>query len=111
MGTTKANAFNDKQNSMATLIKAMAHPARIIIVNYLIKVESCVSGKFVGEVNLAQPTISQHLKELKNAELITGTVDGVKSCYCINWKKFDQFNLNFTSLFQNLKKQFDKSCC
>lgn len=111
MAINKKEEFSQKEQDLALFAKAISHPARISILKVLAQRNECICGEIVEVLPLAQSTVSQHLKELKNAELITGTVDGVKSCYCINWKKFDQFNLNFTSLFQNLKKQFDKSCC
>jgi DNA-binding transcriptional ArsR family regulator len=75
MGLTKTEIFTDKQNKLATMLKALAHPARIAIVQHLIKLNSCICGDLVEELGLAQPTISQHLKELKNAGLIQGTIE------------------------------------
>ena len=89
MGLTKTEIFTDEQNRLATLIKALAHPARIAILQHLIKTNACVCGSIVEELGLAQATISQHLKELKNAGLIQGTIEGVSVCYCIDpgaWK-------------------------
>lgn len=111
MSVNKKEEFSQKEQDLALFAKAISHPARISILKVLAQRNECICGEIVEVLPLAQSTVSQHLKELKNAELITGTVDGVTSCYCINWKKFDQFNSNFTSLFQNLKKQFNKSCC
>jgi predicted transcriptional regulator len=89
MGSTKTEIFTDEQNKLAVMLKAMAHPARIAILQYLIKTNTCVCGSLVDELGLAQATISQHLKELKNAGLIQGTIEGVSTCYCIEpkaWK-------------------------
>ena len=83
MGATKTAHFSDEQNAIATLLKALGHPARIAILEYLIKVDACICGDIVNELPLAQPTISQHLKELKNAGLIKGEIDGNSVCYCI----------------------------
>ena len=83
MGLTKSEIFTDKQNRLAGMMKALAHPARIAIVQYLIKTNACINGDLVDELGLAQPTISQHLKELKNAGLIQGTIEGTSICYCI----------------------------
>jgi len=86
MGLTKAEIFTEEQNQLSTLLKAIAHPARIAILQQIISANACICGDLVGVLGLAQATISQHLKELKNAGIIQGTVDGVKVCYCIEPK-------------------------
>ncbi len=89
MGLTKSEIFTTEQNRLATMLKALAHPARIAILQQLIKTDACVCGSLVDELGLAQATISQHLKELKNAGIIQGTIEGVSVCYCIEpnaWK-------------------------
>lgn len=111
MGASKTDHFTEQQNEMAILLKALGHPARIAIVEYLLKVQTCICGDIVNELPLAQPTISQHLKELKNAGLINGTVDGPRSCYCINWEAFEKFNVDFNVLFNHLKVNNKKACC
>src|SRR6202012_648689 len=90
MGLTKSEIFTDKQNKLARMMKALAHPARIAIIQHLIKTNACVNGQLVGELGLAQPTISQHLKELKTAGLIQGTIEGTSVCYCINTKTWNE---------------------
>ncbi len=88
MGLAKTEIFTDKQNQIALIAKAFGHPARVAILEHLFKINSCVCGDLVDEIGLAQPTISQHLKELKLLGLIKGTVDGTSVCYCIdveNW--------------------------
>lgn len=90
MGTTKTEMFTDQQNRLATLLKAVAHPARIAILQHLLKAEACICGDLVDELGLAQATISQHLKELKTVGLIKGTIEGTTVCYCIDpveWKR------------------------
>jgi predicted transcriptional regulator len=84
MGLTKTEIFTDEQNKLATLLKAMAHPARIAILQHIVKLNTCICGDLVEELGLAQATISQHLKELKTVGLIQGTIEGVSVCYCIN---------------------------
>ncbi|MEO6820450.1 MAG: metalloregulator ArsR/SmtB family transcription factor [Ginsengibacter sp.] len=84
MGATKTTHFTDSQNEMATLAKALGHPARIAIIEYLLSVNTCICGDIVNELPLAQPTVSQHLKELKNAGLIQGNIEGNAICYCVN---------------------------
>lgn len=88
MGLTKTEIFTTEQNTIAQMAKALGHPARIAILQHLIKINSCICGDLVDEIGLAQPTISQHLKELKNAGLIKGNIEGTSVCYCIdqnNW--------------------------
>lgn len=84
MGLTKTEIFTDEQNRLAVMLKAMAHPARIAILQQILKANACICGDLADELGLAQPTISQHLKELKMAGLIQGTIEGVSVCYCIN---------------------------
>lgn len=86
MGATKTDYFTENQNQMSLLFKALGHPARISIIEHLLKVHSCISGDIVDELPLAQPTVSQHLKELKNAGLIMGSIEGNTVCYCLNPK-------------------------
>ena len=93
MGATKTEIFTNEQNNLAVQLKAIAHPARIAILQELIKANACICGDLVEELGLAQATISQHLKELKNAGLIQGTIEGVSVCYCIEpeaWKLLNQ---------------------
>ena len=89
MGITKSEIFTAQQNEIATIAKAFGHPARIAILQHIIKSNSCICGDLVEEIGLAQPTISQHLKELKNLGLIKGNVEGTSVCYCINQEKWN----------------------
>lgn len=110
MGITKSEIFTEEQNQLASISKVLGHPARVAILNHLFSINACVCGDLVAEIGLAQPTISQHLKELKNSGLIKGTVDGTKVCYCIdtqNWSKMKQ-TLN---LFLDQDLQKSESCC
>ncbi|NOU38357.1 MAG: winged helix-turn-helix transcriptional regulator [Ferruginibacter sp.] len=109
MGTSNTELFTKRQNEIASIMKALAHPARVAIIDYLLKINTCICGDIVKEIPLAQPTVSQHLKELKNAELIKGTIDGNSICYCINEKTFLKFQ-QFLSEF-SLKIEKKKSCC
>jgi ArsR family transcriptional regulator, lead/cadmium/zinc/bismuth-responsive transcriptional repressor len=89
MGITKSDIFTEQQNRLALYAKALAHPARIAILQYLLKTNSCVCGSIVQEIGLAQATVSQHLKELKQIGIIKGNIEGSSVCYCIdadNWK-------------------------
>jgi len=109
MGLTKAEIFTEKQNKLAQMMKALAHPARIAIIQHLIKAEACINGDLVNELGLAQATISQHLKELKNAGLIQGTIEGTSVCYCIDPKVWNQYKTAFEAFFVAFKS--DSSCC
>ena len=111
MAIHKKEAFTQKEQDLANFAKSLAHPARIAILKVLAQYNECICGQIVEVLPLAQSTVSQHLKELKNAGLINGTVDGPRSCYCINWKAFEKFNTEFSSLFTALKIKNEKSCC
>jgi DNA-binding transcriptional ArsR family regulator len=108
MGATKADFFTEQQNKMAAIAKALGHPARIAIIEYLLKVNECICGDIVNELPLAQPTVSQHLKELKNAGLIKGNIDGNSICYCIDEKGIEVLNVFFSKVISSVKKQ---NCC
>ena len=106
MGVTKTDLFTENQNEIATLAKAIAHPARVAIIEYLLKVNACICNDIVNELPLAQPTISQHLKELKNAGIIKGNIEGNAICYCIDEIIFSKIQ----SLFQT-SPMLNISCC
>lgn len=110
MGTTKTDLFTVEQNEMAVLLKAIAHPARIAILEYLIKVDACICGDIVNELPLAQPTISQHLKELKNAGLIKGSIEGTSICYCVDKTGIDRIRSYFSGVSTQLEGSTDKCC-
>lgn len=99
MGLTKTEIFTEKQNKLAQMLKALAHPARIAIIQHLVKTNACVCGDLVDELGLAQATISQHLKELKNAGIIQGTIEGTSICYCIDPKVWKQCKKDLDAFF------------
>jgi predicted transcriptional regulator len=109
MGLTKTEIFTEEQNRLAVMLKAIAHPARIAILQHLINTNACICGDLVDELGLAQATISQHLKELKNAGLIQGTIEGVSVCYCINPTVWNELKEQLSGFFAsyNLKT----NCC
>jgi len=109
MGLTKTEIFTDQQNALAVMLKAIAHPARIAILQQIIAANACICGDLVDELGLAQATISQHLKELKNAGLIQGTIEGVSVCYCIEPKAWAMLQKELNILFQSYKDP--QSCC
>jgi len=108
MATHKKEAFGQEEQELAELAKALAHPARIAILKELARRNTCVCGEIVEVLPLAQSTVSQHLKELQQAGLIQGTVDGVKSCYCINRDTFQRFEQMLKSFFVSTANQ---KCC
>jgi ArsR family transcriptional regulator len=110
MGASKTEHFTDNQNQIATLAKALGHPARIAIIEYLMKVDSCICGDIVNELPLAQPTVSQHLRELKSAGLIKGSIEGTSICYCIDESALEILKSYFSGIATSLlKKKY--SCC
>ncbi len=99
MGITKTDLYTEAQNELAMLFKVLGHPARIAILHYLSQCKSCITGEIVTEIGLAQPTISQHLKELKAIGIIKGTIEGTSVCYCINPEKWDELGALSADLF------------
>ena len=110
MGATKTDHFTEKQNAIATMLKSLGHPARVAIVEYLMKVDTCICGDIVNELPLAQPTVSQHLKELKNAGLIKGSIEGNAICYCINEKAIEKLQNYFTNILTKIANK-KTNCC
>ncbi|ERJ59365.1 ArsR/SmtB family transcription factor [Sphingobacterium paucimobilis] len=108
MGATKANHFTESQNKIAGIAKALGHPARIAIIEYLLKVNACICSDIVDELPLAQSTISQHLKELKNAGLIKGSIEGTSICYCIDETTFSIIKQYFADIIVTVNNQ---KCC
>jgi ArsR family transcriptional regulator, arsenate/arsenite/antimonite-responsive transcriptional repressor len=106
----KKEAFSPEDQELAEMAKALAHPARVAILKELAKRNSCICGEIVEVLPLAQSTVSQHLKELQKAGLISGTVEGVKSCYCINWEAFRKISDLFSGFYQEAKINNAKCC-
>lgn len=110
MGVTKTELFTTNQNQLANWARVLGHPARIAILQYLLKQDTCVCGSLVDELGLAQATISQHLRELKEAGIITGTVEGSSVCYCIEPRAWARAQAAFDKLF-NAYKPIGSACC
>ena len=108
MGLTKTDGFTKSQIDLAAFSKALAHPARIAILQFLAKQKECMCGDIVNELPLSQSTVSQHLKELKNVGLIKGNVDGPSVCYCIDEKNWNKIQQALGDLFENFNP---KNCC
>ncbi len=112
MGITKTDGFSEEQMRLANLAKVLGHPARIAIVQHLIKVNKCVNGDIVDELPLSQSTVSQHLKELKQAGLIKGEIEGNSICYCINPEAWGTLSTIFNGLFESYNScTTDGTCC
>lgn len=111
MASSKAKLFNASQKRTAELMKALGHPARIAIVELLSKRETCVCGDITQELPLAQSTVSQHLKALKNAGIIKGEIEGVSTCYCLDGEGVQEINDLIELLVKNLTTAIDKECC
>ena len=108
MGLTKTEEFTKAQNELAVLTKALGHPARIAILQFLIKTKSCVCGDIVDQLPLSQSTVSQHLNELKKAGLIKGDVEGPSICYCIDEKAWAKAKKLIGEMFESYK---EPNCC
>jgi DNA-binding transcriptional ArsR family regulator len=108
MGLTKTEEFTKAQNDFAVLAKALGHPARVAILQFLIRSKACVCGDIVDELPLSQSTVSQHLSELKKAGLIKGDIDGPSVCYCIDEKTWVRAKKIVSDLFDSYK---GTNCC
>ena len=109
MGVTKTDLFTEQQNELAKVAKVFAHPARIAILQYLIQSNTCINGDLVQELGLAQATISQHLRELKETGIIRGSIEGVSVNYCIDQVRWAEIQNLFESMFSGFPKI--TGCC
>ena len=109
MGLSKTEEFTVKDNKIAKYAKALAHPARVAILQILIKQQSCICGDIVDELPLSQSTVSQHLKELKESGLIKGDIEGAKVCYCIDAKEWKVAQSYMSDLFKSFNSKMN--CC
>lgn len=113
MAINKKEEFAESEKLLSEFAKALSHPARVAILRVLAERQTCICGEIVEVLPLAQATVSQHLKELKSAGLITGEIDGKKSCYCINWEALTSVGTAFQQLFAALAahRPKDGNCC
>lgn len=109
MGLTKHEIFTQEQNELALIAKALGHPARIAIMQHLAELNACVCGEIVDHLGLAQSTVSQHLKELKKAGLIKGSIEGTSICYCIDVNRWVVCQQVLGSFFDKIVAS--QSCC
>lgn len=111
MGVTKTALFSDVQNEIAVAAKAFAHPARVAIIQYLLKANACINGDLVQELGLAQATISQHLRELKDIGIIQGAIEGSRVSYCINPVRWAEIKGQFNEIFNQFEAPTPHGCC
>ncbi len=110
MKVTKTTDYTLQEISIAKFAKALSHPARVAILNLLIKKQVCICGDIVDELPLSQSTVSQHLKELKEAGLIKGDIDGNSVCYCIDEREWEKVKIAFVIFFEQ-SKVVKENCC
>ena len=111
MGVTKTDLFTDMQNEIALAAKAFDHPARVAIIQHLIKTNACINGDLVQEWGLAQATISQHLRELRDIGIIQGTIEGTRINYCIHPDRWAEIKTLFNDLFSQFESPASDDCC
>lgn len=112
MGLTKTEIFTEEQNRIAAIAKVIGHPARVAILQYLVTKNTCICGDLVEEIGLAQPTISQHLKELKKIGILRGSIEGTSVCYCIDQDVLSEVKSIFSQFFEACSCGCDpNSCC
>ncbi len=111
MGITKTDLYSDLQNEIAQAARAFSHPARVAILQFILKTNACINSDLVQEVGLAQATISQHLKELKEIGVIQGTIEGTRMNYCIHPQRWAELKGLFTGIFEQYEVQDPKDCC
>ena len=111
MGVTKTDLFTDVQNEIAVAAKAFAHPARVAIIQYLLRSNACINGDLVQELGLAQANISQHLRELKDIGIIQGTIEGSRISYCINPERWAEIKGQFNEIFNQFDTPSSGDCC
>lgn len=109
MGLTKTENFTQRQNQLATMLKAVAHPARIAILDHLLKANECITGGLVEVTGLSQATTSQHLRDLKEAGLLKGTIEGTAMNYCIDKVKWKEYSTMLNHFFADIN--LDETCC
>jgi len=109
MGLTKPNSYKEQDLELAEIAKALAHPARIAIIKYLLEAKQCITGDLTEQIGLAQPTISQHLKELRAIDIIQGTITGTAVNYCINPTRWRQISQSWSQFFAEFPS--GNNCC
>ncbi len=109
MGVTRSEIFSAEQNRLASFFKVLGHPARLAILQHIMDRKACICNDLVEELGLAQATISQHLRELKTAGIIQGTIEGKTVCYCIEENKWQEIR-TLISGFLDQDVHIEKCC-
>ena len=102
MAENKRVLFEEDLQKNAALFKALGHPARLAILQYLAGIRSCMTGNIAEELPLSRTTVNQHLKELRNAGLIKGTVSGVRKNYCIDARAIQWLKQSANAFFEKI---------
>ena len=110
MTYTKNELFDTDLQSLASIAKAMSHPARLAILRYLAKCNTCISGDIGNEIPLSRTTVSQHLQELKKVGLIKGEIDGLKVNYCLCSSCIDDVKKAFDMFFKEIFIHQNSKC-
>ncbi len=110
MGVTKNLDYTKNELEIAKYAKALAHPARIAIIQLLLKRQTCICGDIVDELPISQSTVSQHLKELKEVGLIKGQIDGTSVCYCLDEKEWSKASSLIVNIFNKVSVSMGKCC-
>jgi ArsR family transcriptional regulator, arsenate/arsenite/antimonite-responsive transcriptional repressor len=110
MAFSKTELFHEDLQVFAGYYKALSHPARLAILRYLADTKTCITGDIADELPLSRTTVNQHLRELKDAGLITGTTEGVKTCYCINENKFNELKTASEKFLNSIDTSYIINC-
>ncbi len=110
MGLTRTDLYSAEQNELAAILRALAHPARVAIVQHLLRVNACIGGEIVEQIGLAQPTISRHLRELKEVGIVQGTVEGTSINYCIDARRWREVQALLNGLLSQCPDDLECDC-
>lgn len=110
MTNNKAEQFNTAQKELALIAKVLSHPARIAIIQLLAEKKEIRTGNISDDLPIARTTVSQHLKVLKNAGIIQGTIDGLKIHYCLDMKRLNEIKEKYNSFLQSTISDFMCKC-
>ena len=110
MAYSKTELFSTEFQKRSELFKVLGHPARLAILKYLADTKTCITGEIADELPLSRTTVNQHLKELKDAGLITGTTEGVKTCYCLNLEKIRELKEMSDTFLNEINIQVNFEC-
>jgi len=110
MAYSKTELFSSNLQSLAGLYKALSHPARLAILKYLSEAKTCITGDVADELPLSRTTVNQHLKELKDAGLIKGTIEGIKTCYCLEPQRVNELKILSETFINEINVSLECGC-